>query len=144
MPSTIHITVKMLGKKQAALNKVPLELPTNFPNNPALKDLLTIVVQQQVQLFNARKTSDNILPYLESADIATQAKRGKVSFGASYNEQTVDENTAIETALQAFEDGLFYIFINDQKIEHLTEAIILTDETSLLFLRLVALTGGYF
>lgn len=134
----------MLGKKRATLEKVPFELPANFSNNSTLKNLLTTIIQQQVQLFNTRKTNTNLLPYLESVDITAQAERGKVSFGASYNEKTVDENAAIETALQAFEDGLFYVFINDQKIEHLTEAIILTDETSLLFLRLVALTGGYF
>lgn len=144
MPSSIHITVKMLGKKRPSLKDVPLELPPKFPENPTLKALLCAIVEQQVTLFNAKRSNNNLLPYLEASQIEAQAADGKVDFGATYNPQTVNSNAAIETALQAFEDGLFYVFVNEHKINSLDNTIELRPETSLLFLRLVALTGGYF
>jgi len=49
---------------------------------------------------------------------------------------------AVATALLAFEDGIFQVYIDDEAIESLDEQVNLHEGSRLLFLRLVALAGG--
>jgi len=51
---------------------------------------------------------------------------------------------ALKTALQAFEDGLYFVFIDRVKIEKLDDKIDLNEKSELMLLRLTALVGGYF
>jgi hypothetical protein len=57
-------------------------------------------------------------------------------------EQIVDQNGSIKTALQAFEDGLYYVFLDNTQLEALDQDILVSNESRLLFVRLVALVGG--
>ncbi|MEM8780128.1 MAG: hypothetical protein AAGF26_14900, partial [Cyanobacteria bacterium P01_G01_bin.49] len=68
--------------------------------------------------------------------------QGKVDMGGKDYEQDVDIDGAIETALQAFEDGFYYVFIDDEQIETLDQLVVLKENSQLLFLRLVPLVGG--
>lgn len=69
---------------------------------------------------------------------------GKMGFGQVYNTETVDVEKAVQDALQAFEDGLYFVFVDDKKIDKLDDNIDLKAHSKVFFLRLVALTGGYF
>jgi hypothetical protein len=144
MSKKIKLSVKMLGKKYPVLENIPITLSANFSNAPRLQDLITELVTQQVQQFNQFREANKLLPYLSNTTITDQAERGKVSFGETYNSETVLLTDAIQTALQAFEDGLFLVFINQHKIENLGDTIELNEDTELMFLRLTALAGGYF
>jgi hypothetical protein len=54
----------------------------------------------------------------------------------------VDEAAAVANALQAFEDGLYYVFVEDAHQTALDEPVRLRDGSRVTFLRLVALAGG--
>lgn len=144
MSKNIQLSVKMLGKKHPVLENIPIILSDSFPDNPRLRDLIIELVTQQVQAFNQSRQNDSLLPYLSTTTITDQAARGKVGFGEVYNNETILLTNALQTALQAFEDGLFLVFINRKKVENLEDLIEFSDDTELMFLRLTALVGGYF
>jgi len=140
----IEISVKMLGKKRPMLENLPIQLPDDFNDSTNLFKLVEIIVRQQVANFNKNREGDNLLRYLDSSQMQAMKKSGKISFGEVYNTKTADVEKAVQDALQAFEDGLYFVFIEDEKIEKLGEKIDLKPNAKILFLRLVALTGGYF
>ena len=55
--------------------------------------------------------------------------------------QTVDADLAIGQALQAFEDGLFLLFVDEEEKKTLEDLVILTPETRIRVIRLTALAG---
>jgi hypothetical protein len=144
MTKHLTISVKMLGKKRPVLENVSIQLPDELSHQTTLSQLLDIIVRQQVTAFNDKRKNDNVLPYLDKAEIEAMKNRGKVDFGTVYNTQKADVEKAVQDALQAFEDGLYFVFIDNEKMEHLTDLVELKTNSHLLFLRLVALTGGYF
>jgi hypothetical protein len=140
----IKISVKMLGKKRPILENLQIQLPDDFNDSSNLLKLVEIIVRQQVANFNQNREADNLLHYLDSSQMQAMKKRGKISFGEVYNTKTADVEKAVQYALQAFEDGLYFVFIEDEKIEKLGDKVDLKPNAKILFLRLVALTGGYF
>lgn len=142
--TTIQLQVRLLGKKRPVIAPTPITLPATLSATPTLRELLAVIVQQQVTVFNEVRNNAPVLPYLQTATIATQATQGKVSFGDHYNSQTVDIQTAVENTWQAYEDGLFLVFVDDKKVALLDDEVILQTDTQLMFMRLVALVGGYF
>jgi len=143
-PKTIHLSVKMLGKRRAVIEKQLLEIPISFYENPHLKQFISLIVTQQVNSFNKKTEQKLLLPYLSSSAIQEQAEHGKVTFGDLYNKEKVVEEEAIQTALQAFEDGIFLVIIDGQRMETLADEINFQEDSEVVFIRLVALAGGIF
>jgi 3,4-dihydroxy-2-butanone 4-phosphate synthase len=54
----------------------------------------------------------------------------------------VDIEGAVQAALQAFKDGFYLVFIDDQQQEDLADLIDVGINSEMLFLRLVPLVGG--
>jgi hypothetical protein len=84
------------------------------------------------------------LPQILTKDeIAWGIEKGKITSGdREFAPQTVDLQSAFESAIQAFSDGLYYVFIDDRQYESLDEKVILQPQSKVLFLRLVAMVGG--
>ena len=51
---------------------------------------------------------------------------------------------AIDTAILAFEDGIYFVFLDDEKIEKIDDLIEVNNDSELMFLRLTMLAGGIF
>ena len=66
-----------------------------------------------------------------------------MSFGAIYNHNLPDLKKAQETAIQAFEDGMFAVFYGDDALETLKQTIDLEENKTLTFIRLTFLVGSY-
>ena len=56
--------------------------------------------------------------------------------------QAVDEDQAVGTALQAFEDGMYLVVIDDVEQTHLDQQVYLTEDSRITFIRLTLLSGG--
>jgi hypothetical protein len=54
----------------------------------------------------------------------------------------VDVDTAVETAVQAFEDGLYVVFVDDQEQAELDAELWLKPDSRMKFVRLTFLAGG--
>lgn len=141
----LTISVKQLGKKHPILQEKSIEIAASKAVI-SVNLLLHLVVEQQVNQFMASsfeiddedKThlpKENYLPILIDT--------GKVSFGALYNQSKPDLARAQETAIQAFEDGMYAIFYGDDELLKLNQEIDLSENKTVTFIRLTFLAGSY-
>lgn len=138
MPFTIHVRMKKLGKQRPdTLAPIPFSLEQK-PGT--VRELLTALVVLGVRDYNARKDEGQILPFLTKEDIASQAARGKVSFGVRNGEDACEAD-AVANALLCFEDGIYRVFADETELTSLEEAIPWTEDTVFTFIRLTMLTG---
>ena len=61
--------------------------------------------------------------------------------GVNYGDRKADLESAVDHAIQSFEDGIYRIFLDDRALEQLEEKILLTEGSSLTFVRLTMLAG---
>lgn len=137
----ITISVKQPGRKHAVIDRQVLEI-AGITDHPSLRELLVAVVKQQVAAYNNKPLEKNILPFLSPEQVNDISATGKAGFGSIYNEHKADAEKAQATALQAFEDGLFAVFINDKELKNLTEKFSLDSLTIVTFIRLTFLAGS--
>lgn len=130
-----------MGKSQPVFTDWQLALP-QAENTLTLRNLLAEIVRAEVAGFEARQRQRRLLQMLTPAEIRLGVEQGKIDLGGSDLAQDVGVEQAIETAIQAFEDGLYFVFIDDQQQENLDDVVTLKSNSQLLFLRLVALVGG--
>jgi len=134
----VFINVKSIGKRKPVLTKVPYELLSDIKT---LKDLITTVVTKEVEKYNERGVDEMLIPFLTAAEITDQSTVGKVGFGRLYTDKKADLEKAITVALEAFEDGLFKVVINEVEIEGLDTQVSLQEHDMLTFIRLTFLAG---
>lgn len=137
----ITISVKQPGRKHAVIDRQLLEV-AELSDHPSLRELLVAVVKQQVTAYNQKPLEKNLLPFLSMEQIAHGVANGKAGFGSIYNENRADPQKAEDTALQAFEDGLFAVFIEDAEMKQLTDKFSLNSDTVITFVRLTFLAGS--
>ncbi|ANF94778.1 hypothetical protein [Paenibacillus bovis] len=134
----IYITVKSLGRRKNWLTRQPLQL-TDTPGT--LRELITCIVEQNVRQFREKQTDTSFIPYLTTDTIEEQAHAGKVGFEAVRDDRVPEEQQAVETALLAFEDGLYKVFLREQEVTGLEEQIQLAEGDEAAFIRLTMLAG---
>ena len=54
----------------------------------------------------------------------------------------VDAASQVQIAIAAFENNGFFLLVDDQQVTSLEQRIVLTEETQISFIKLVALVGG--
>jgi hypothetical protein len=137
--STLTISGKVLGKSQNLFTSWQMSLS----EQPlTLAELLTQIVIAEVRAFGDRQSERRLTKVLGLVEIEAGVALGKIASGGSELEQVVDMEGAIENALQAFKDGFYLVFIDDEQQEDLTATVPLTSSSELLFLRLTPLVGG--
>ena len=57
------------------------------------------------------------------------------------SEKTISEKQAVETTLQAFEDGLVAVFVDGKRYEELNEELHLIGNEVITFVKLTMLSG---
>ena len=138
----IKVNIKQIGsrKKGLAAMDFPLE---NRPET--VGELIKECVHTCVEEYNERvRRGENITAPLDDNAIQEKSIVGKIAFGINYGGRTADPDKAVKTALQAYEDGLFRIFINDKDVGDISDKIELNENDSVTFIRLVMLAGGIF
>lgn len=139
----VSITAKQVGRSKNLIPDWYLKLPEDWVGKkPTLRELLSKIVETEVTAFHQRQAQNQLLRVLTSSEIAQAAHQGKVTMGGTEFQQAVEPSQAIENALQAFTDGLYFVFIDDQQQESLEQIVSLTPDSQVLFLRLVPLVGG--
>ena len=143
MASALTVSGRVMSKTQPIFTNWELLLPERDEQSPlTLRDLLTQIVLAEVGEFAVCQSQRRIMQILSPAEIRLGVEQGKVDSGGSDVEQVVDPDRAVETALQAFTDGLYFVFLDEQQQENLDTTVTLQPHSELLFLRLVALVGG--
>lgn len=129
-----------MGKTQPIFTNWQLRL--DVESVVTLRNLLTQIVCSEIANFEDRQRQRRFIQVLSPTQISLGVEQGKVDLGGSDLEQKVDADEAIATALQAFTDGLYFVFLDEQQQENLDDVVTLQPNSQLLFLRLVPLVGG--
>ncbi|HAG04019.1 MAG TPA: hypothetical protein DCG28_01150 [Lachnospiraceae bacterium] len=130
----MYLKIKQLGKKGRRLGTVPFK----YEKTPKdIKELIVLTVDIMIDAFIARQNSAAESVYTDE-QLSAMAKIGKISFGEIYNEKQPNKEKAEQIALQAYEDGLVRIFINDKEAK---DPIELKENDEITFIRLTFLAG---
>lgn len=138
----LTVSAKQLGRKNALIMNKVIEIEDIGPN-PTVRRLLEAVVDQQVRDYNSKPLEKNLLPFLDQETIDIAEKSGKIGFSSIYNDTKADSAEAQKVALQAFADGLFVLFADDQEFSKSEETINIHSTTIITFIRLTFLAGSY-
>jgi len=135
----IKVNIKQLGSKRAKINGADFMLehkPTD------VQGLITEAVHTCVDEYNQRvRSGENAVKPLSDNSIKQMSEIGKIAFGINYGGKEADEQRAVETALQAYEDGLVRIFIGEEEAGVLSDKVILNEGDSVTFIKLAMLSG---
>lgn len=137
----MSVETVVLGRKRAgtAPRQLAVGLTAGTTTAGALVDA---IVRSEVAGYEARAEERTLVRVLTERELATGLDRGAVRSGGADPVAPVDLDEAVGAALLAFEDGLYQFYIDDEEIESLNHAVELTDRTTVMFVRLVALAGG--
>ncbi|WP_427170939.1 cytochrome P450 [Fusobacterium nucleatum] len=132
----IIINIKGLSQKKV-IYKEEVELSNKISTT---KDLITELVKINVKKFNQKMDDKDILSIMTNEYIAEAAKSGKIG-DEVHGDKRANLEKALDTAYLAFEDGLFYIFVNDEQTQKLDDSLNLKDGDVLTFIKLTMLAG---
>ncbi|MDB5045847.1 MAG: hypothetical protein JWQ08_1897, partial [Deinococcus sp.] len=117
----------------------PLELVGEVTT---LRGLLEQLVRAEVEGYNGRQASAGVLRVLTERELDTGAAAGKVSVGPQESARLAEPDEAVKVALLAYNDGMYFVFVDDLQIMALDEPLSLRPDSTLLLLRLTPLAGG--
>ena len=145
MSITLTVEGKVVGQKRPIFTDWHIELPPVEENNGdrlRLRDLITSIVVKEVDAFITRQEERKLARVMSRQEIEQGVESGKVDAGERDLGQKVNTANAIAMALQAFEDGLYFVFIDEVQQTHLDSEVFLKANSKVIFLRLTALVGG--
>lgn len=132
----IKVRVKQLGSRRDKIGEIifPIE---NKPDT--VRELIEACVRICVNTFNNRiKNSGGVL---SDDKIEEMSEAGKIVFGIGFNDKEQDLQKALETAYQAYEDGLFRIFVDDNETGEINDNVSVKENSIVTFIRLTMLAG---
>jgi hypothetical protein len=146
----MRVAGKTLGSKKALFEEFSVPLPPDWSHRDegsdggtTLRAVIDRIVRSEVRAFRRRQTDRQFIRALTAAEIDAAAQRGKVAMGGSdIGVQSVDEEQAVDTALIAFEDGLYLVVIDEVRYRSLDQAVFLTSDSRITFIRLTLLSGA--
>lgn len=133
----LKVQMKQTGKKSNSIVTTGLYLK-NTPST--IEELLIMTVKATLAGFKKKALNEEAI-LISTEQIDDMASSGKVSFGFIEGNKNIDEKDAIKTVIEAFEDGLVALFIDDIRFEDLKEHINLTGNETLTFVKLTMLAG---
>lgn len=106
-----------------------------------LRELLGLLVRQELDAYERRLIVTNLLQILTPADLAGGASKGAYGRERRAVSKAPSFDDALARAVEAFEDGLYFVFLTGQQVEELDALIAITEDSVLRLIRLVALSG---
>ena len=140
----LTISGKALGRKKPLFADWSIPFPPDLGDGGSLtlRDLIGRVVRVEVEAFKKRQQERQLFRALTEKHIQEGATKGKIESGGSDLAQKVDADEAVATALEAFEDGLYLVVVDEQEQRSLDAQVFLQPDSKVAFVRLVMLAGG--
>jgi hypothetical protein len=147
MTVAVRVSATVTGHRRAGVREHGLEL--ELPSGPvSARQLIEAAVTAEVAAYQARAEEASLVRVLTEKSLQEALARGAVRLGGPQDDSSgaappasVDVGTAVQTALLAFVDGLFKVFVGDDELTEDADVEV-ADGAALLFLRLVPLAGG--
>ena len=134
----IYVRIKVAGKRKDVLQLTPYDIPGD---TGSLRQLLTAVVEREVDRYNKKDTESQMIPYLTVQQIDDQAVAGKVSFGTIFSDKKANKQKAVENAIQCWQDGMVRVFMNETELTELDTSLSIPENAEFTFIRLTFLAG---
>lgn len=141
----LTIDAKVLGKKKPLFSEWSIALPPDTGGNGdpwTLRKLITRIVLEEVAAFRDRQEERKVIKALTAAQIDEGVAKGKVDMGGRDLKQKVDPEAAVAAALQAFEDGIYFVVLDGEEQRELDKEIHVQPDSRVTFVRLALLSGG--
>jgi hypothetical protein len=146
MAATITVDGKVVGQRRPTVADWAVPLPPEVEEGTApwrLRDLITRVVLAEVEAYQDRQERKRSIQALTAGEIRQGIEVGKVApGGAEERAGEANPDEAVRVALQGFEDGLYFVFVDGEQQRRLDDPVPLHAASRVSFLRLVALAGG--
>src|SRR5262245_12282517 len=114
----LTLSVRVVGRRKPLVPDWQVPWPPEEAGDGeslTLRQLLTRIVQQEVQAFHKRQQERRLVRILTEREIESGLETGRVDSGGRDLHQKVDPEEAVATALQAFEDGLYLVFLDGEE-----------------------------
>ena len=141
MSITITVEAKTIGQKNPSdiswevfIDQVQVKY--------TLRELITSVVQEEVNSYNQKYHQNRLSPVLTFDDIEQGKADGKIGFSGKSSYPIIDSQKEIEKAVKAFRIGQYYLFVDDVQVNDLDDEVVLKSNSKVAFLRLTPLRGG--
>lgn len=131
------VETKVVGSKDTEPQHVSVPVDIG-----SLRDLLAVLVRHELAAYEQQRAASKTLRVLTPADLARGVDTGAYGREGRAVAAPPPEAQAIERAVEAFVDGLFFVFIDDIQIEALDDPVTVRPDSTLRLVRLVALAGG--
>jgi hypothetical protein len=147
MESTFIVSGRGLGKRTPLFQDFSVPLPPELAGEGGgggltLRELIRRIVRSEVEEFDLRQERRRLTRVMSPAQIQEGLERGKVDMGGREMGQRVDVEQAVGAALQAFEDGLYLVVIDDVERRDLDAQVFVRPGSRVVFIRLVFLAGA--
>jgi hypothetical protein len=147
MASNLIVSGRGLGQRRPLFEDFSVPLPPDLTGDDGgggltLRELIARIVRAEVEAFVTRQERRRLTRVLSPARIDEGLERGKVDMGGRDLDRRVDPDEAVAAALQAFEDGLYLVVIDDAEQRDLDAQVFVRPGSRVVFIRLVFLAGA--
>ena len=141
----LTISARVVGRRKPLVPDWQVPWPPDEAGDGealTLRELITRIVHEEVRAFEQRQQERKLVRILTEKEINAGLEKGRVDSGGRDLHQEVDADQAIATALQAFEDGIYLVFLDGEEQRELDRQVYLQPDSKLTFVRLVLLAGA--
>lgn len=131
------VETKIVGRQDTDTRDI--SLPSEVVS---LRDLLSALVRHELAAYQDRRSASRTLRVLTPADLARGVDTGVYGRESRAVAAPPSEAEAVARAVEAFHDGLYFVFLDDAQIEDLEAPVAIRGDSRLRLVRLTALAGG--
>jgi hypothetical protein len=107
-----------------------------------LRELIAFAVREELAAYSERRVERTFAQVLTEERLLAGAAAGRVDSGQRTTAPPPQPEVAVATAIEAFEDGLFLVLVDGRQELKLDAQVLVGPDSTVTFLRLVALAGG--
>ena len=133
---TVIVETRSVGQARGAVTDLPLP-----PGVRSLRELIGELVALELREYVDRRLDGSVFRVLTPADLERAAGTGRYAVEPRALAEPPTVQAATRVALEAFVDGLFVVFVDDEQVTDLDRTVVVESGTRLLLVRLVALAG---
>ena len=141
----ITVTMRSAGARRPLVPDWQIPMPPGIQSGGepvTLRRVIEAVVRTEVDAFNKRQRDARFVRVLTDREIETAAAHGKVDMLGRDHVSHADPDAAVGTALRAFEDGIYLLFLDGAEQRDLDREVFLKEDSTVMFVRLTMLAGG--
>ena len=138
------MTIRILTKSPGTLTRKTAVVPFYIERQPhTLRELITEAVHTCLADYEDRREhAPAVPPPASDEEMAAMREVGRFAFGVLMpGADDTDEQTAVDTAVQAVADGIVRVFRDGTRLDDLDAPLTVGEDDTFTFLRLTMLTG---